>query len=136
MNDIDIKKNRKKLNLTQAELAIMIGVSENTIYNYEKGTKIPQSKIAILSKVFHNIDATDLTETTANTAEEPAELYKNIDSEELKTAISTFEEYLKTVNSQLNKLKLAPKTAENIREMKNLTVLQLDLLSDLEELKR
>lgn len=53
----EIKKYRLKLGLTQEELAKKIGVSKNTILNYEKGGTIPESKIDILNNVLlnHNI---------------------------------------------------------------------------------
>ena len=51
MNDINVKIIRKKLNLTQEKFAKLIGVSKNTVLNYEKGRKIPDSKITIL----HNL---------------------------------------------------------------------------------
>lgn len=136
MNNLTIKKSRKKLGLTQAELAELIGVSENTIYNYEKGSKIPQSKITILRNVFKEVNYENNFNKQINNFEEPSELYKNIDPEEVKTAISTFEAYLKTTNEQLKRLQEEPKTANNIREMKDLIKLQLDLRADLEELKR
>lgn len=43
-----VRKNRKRLRMTQPELAKKIGVSVNTILNYEKGSTIPDSKIPIL----------------------------------------------------------------------------------------
>lgn len=51
MSGEDIKKKRKELGLTQEELARLIGVSKNTILNYEKGRVIPDSKISILDFV-------------------------------------------------------------------------------------
>ena len=48
---MDVKKIRNSLNLTQEELAKRIGVSRNTIVNYEKGGVIPDSKSEILSKL-------------------------------------------------------------------------------------
>jgi len=51
MSGEDIKKKRKELGLTQEELAKLIGVSKNTILNYEKGRVIPDSKISILDFV-------------------------------------------------------------------------------------
>lgn len=53
MNYLEIKENRKRLGLTQQELADLLGVSKNTIVNYEKGMKIPDSKIPILNKVLN-----------------------------------------------------------------------------------
>lgn len=51
MNAKEIKEIRKSLNLSQEEFAKLIGVSKNTVYNYENGSKIPESKITILNKI-------------------------------------------------------------------------------------
>ncbi len=48
MSDLDVKEIRKKLGLTQQEFADKLGVSRNTILNYEKGETIPSSKSTIL----------------------------------------------------------------------------------------
>lgn len=48
MNDLDIKEMREKLGITQEELAKRLGVHARTIQNWESGTKIPESKHAIL----------------------------------------------------------------------------------------
>lgn len=48
MNDIDIKKIRKELGLTQVELAKRLGVDTKTVQNWEYGSNIPKSKHAIL----------------------------------------------------------------------------------------
>lgn len=51
MNDLDIKKIRTKLGLTQKQLAEMVGVSVNTIQNWESGGNIPKSKHPILQSL-------------------------------------------------------------------------------------
>ena len=48
MTDLDIKEIRKKLSLTQAELAKRLGVDPKTVQNWEYGKKIPESKHGIL----------------------------------------------------------------------------------------
>lgn len=53
MNALEIKENRKKLNLTQAELAKMVGVTTKTISNYENGEVIPESKKELLLSIFN-----------------------------------------------------------------------------------
>lgn len=53
----DIISLRKKLNLSQEEFGKIIGVSKNTIYNYEDGKKIPDSKREILRKLIENTNA-------------------------------------------------------------------------------
>lgn len=54
MNAVDIITYRKKNNLTQQEFADLMGVSKNTISNYENGGVIPKSKIPILDKIIKN----------------------------------------------------------------------------------
>lgn len=51
MNGLQIKENREKQGLTQEGLAKLIGVSKNTILNYEKGKVIPESKNELLEKI-------------------------------------------------------------------------------------
>jgi len=48
INGLEIRLKRKQLNLTQKDLAKMLGVSGNTIINWERGETIPQSKYIIL----------------------------------------------------------------------------------------
>ncbi len=47
-----IRQKRKKLGLTQDQLAKKLGVSKRTIINYEKGEKIPDSKSELLHSIF------------------------------------------------------------------------------------
>ena len=51
MNDLDIKKIRNNLGITQKKLAEMVGVSVNTILNWESGGNIPKSKHPILQSL-------------------------------------------------------------------------------------
>ena len=46
-----IRINRKKLGLTQDQLAKKLGVSKRTIINYEKGETIPDSKSELLHQI-------------------------------------------------------------------------------------
>lgn len=48
MNDLEIKNVRKKLRMSQAELARLLGVSLRTIQNWEAGENIPATKHEIL----------------------------------------------------------------------------------------
>jgi putative transcriptional regulator len=47
----DVKAIRKKLQVTQEELAHMIGVSENTIQNWEQGRRKPEGPAIALLRV-------------------------------------------------------------------------------------
>lgn len=48
MTDLELKDLRRKLDLTQVQLAQLIGVDVKTIQNWESGRKIPRSKDGIL----------------------------------------------------------------------------------------
>lgn len=48
MNDLDFKKKRKLLGLTQEELAEKLHVNRRTIINYEKGGTIPPAQVQLL----------------------------------------------------------------------------------------
>lgn len=52
MNGEDVKKLREVLGLTQDELAQKIGVSRNTIINYERGGVIPESRQQLFASLF------------------------------------------------------------------------------------
>ena len=54
MTNIDIRLIRQKLGISQEELGKMIGVSRNTIANYEKGGVIPESKHDLLLKLMNS----------------------------------------------------------------------------------
>lgn len=45
---ITIKKSRNKLNLTQVQLAPMLGVSVKSIKNYEQGIRQPSKAVLML----------------------------------------------------------------------------------------
>jgi DNA-binding XRE family transcriptional regulator len=81
MNGLEIKKNRKKLGLTQLELAKLIGVSKNTVLNYEKGSVIPESKIAILDKILNDSDAKSNINSSNATQIHPEFIYVPLVSE-------------------------------------------------------
>lgn len=51
MNNLDIKNLRTKLGVTQKEFAELVGVSVNTVQNWESGGKIPKSKHPILQSL-------------------------------------------------------------------------------------
>lgn len=56
---LDIKRFRKKNNLTQGELAELLGISERTVQNYESGGVIPNTKTAIFQKIFMEYEKDD-----------------------------------------------------------------------------
>jgi transcriptional regulator with XRE-family HTH domain len=58
-----IKFYRKKLNLSQEELAKKCNLSRNAIYNYEKNKRTPTIPILITISKALNISPTDLLDT-------------------------------------------------------------------------
>ena len=56
MDDLDIKQLRKKLKMTQEQFGGLIGVSRNTIINYEKGEVIPAPKIVMINNIVKNFE--------------------------------------------------------------------------------
>ena len=75
MKALDIKEKRKKLKLTQLELAKMLGVSLKTISNYETGGPIPEQAINLL-RIVLKIDEYDSTEEKEKLAHDN-EIYTN-----------------------------------------------------------
>lgn len=53
MENFNFKESRKSVGLTQSELAEKLGVSRQTIVNYEKGEVIPESKKLLLKSIFN-----------------------------------------------------------------------------------
>ena len=50
-NSIDVKRIRKKLNVSQSQFAMMIGVSTSTLQNWEQGRREPVGPAKALLKV-------------------------------------------------------------------------------------
>jgi len=121
MNALEIKQNRKKLKLTQAELAIKLGVSLKTVSNYENGEVIPETKLALLHAIF-KIDSN-------NTLNEPLEEYE-INGIELKVkqTLALIKEHKKIIElskekKKFDKIEFHSKIIELLKE-------QIELLTD------
>ncbi len=81
---------RKSKGLSQEDLASILGVSKNTVYNYERGEKIPDSKIQILYKTIN--DAVSDVVSNAVKEDEFTTLLVNklFDSETFKNKLEEF----------------------------------------------
>ena len=66
MNALEVKKIRKELGLTQADFAERIGVSRDTVINYEKGESIPTSKIKMLNNLLFEKSSSEVVFTKNN----------------------------------------------------------------------
>ncbi|MEO8237145.1 MAG: helix-turn-helix domain-containing protein [Flavobacterium sp.] len=119
MNALEIREGRKKLNLTQAQLAKKAGVSVKTISNYEKGAVIPESKMDLLHSLLSN-----------NTLNEAAAEYHNPNIFrqkliELQEKIKAREDYLLDLENikPINLSKI-----EHQKEIINILKMRLDLM--------
>lgn len=68
---MDVKKIRKKLHLTQSELADLCGVSIRTVQNWENGGTIPTSMLRLLEKIEEEGEIISPIYTDTNTDADP-----------------------------------------------------------------
>lgn len=73
MNNLEFRKNRLKLGLTQVELAEKLSVTSKTIKNYEKGELIPDSKVKLFNLIFNGENKYINQNETLNMVLEPVE---------------------------------------------------------------
>ena len=146
MNALEIKLKRKELGLTQDQLAKLIGVSKNTVFNYEKGCVIPDSKITILNFVLKKEkgglkDKLEANQVTSQ-LNEPASEYKPKQKEGAEFDNLSFEGKLKEIYGAIMSIKNdAKENKEFIRREKrlnleNFAALQEQLFQFEEELKK
>ena len=67
MNKIDLRKERKKLKLTQVQLADMLGVTRETIVNYERGHTIPKARLKMLESLLEKGNIAHFSEPNPET---------------------------------------------------------------------
>lgn len=120
MNELKIKELREKLGLTQEKLAELIGVSRNTIINYEKGGKIPESKRQILNNILLK---NAQYETVVN---EPSSVYLTGYDKKVNEAKQEIEELEKKLKS--NDPDLSEKAKEFIRNIISLKYEEINLI--------
>jgi DNA-binding XRE family transcriptional regulator len=76
MNGLELKEKRKKLGLTQTELAEKVGVAMRTVQNWEKETnKIPKSTELLINDLIRSTEISYLN--TPNIVEESNPEYGN-----------------------------------------------------------
>ncbi len=123
MEAIEIKKNRKRLGLTQDQLGKLIGVTALTIANYEKGKVIPDSKTILLYNVLSsenikNIKSLgDLNENSLN-----------------KDKIEANKDLLNRVQSTILELK-SNNSLKALKELEGLIELKYKIIEVLKELE-
>lgn len=70
MDGFELAKKRKELEMTQEELGQEVGLSKNTIYNYETSGRIPKSKIPLFISLFNMHYNPEETPSVEKTREE------------------------------------------------------------------
>lgn len=124
MNDLNIKELRIQKGLSQNELAKKIGVSRQTIVNYEKGEVIPESKRDILYNILLNKET--------NVVKENVECYtKTLGGYSKK--ISEKEEEIKTRLETIKLLKEKKQDFSHQEKIISLLKEQIDIIKQAEE---
>lgn len=91
MNELNIKELRALKGYSQTELAKKIGVSRQTIVNYEKGEVIPESKKELLYNILQDNNSNLLAEPTEHYTKSKSGYDKKIleKEEEIKLRLET-----------------------------------------------
>lgn len=110
MNALEIKEHREKKGLTQEGLAKLIGVSKNTILNYEKGRVIPESKNELLEKILLQ-DNTNITHNLHN-IEHPKSSGYDKKINEIEDQIKHHYEIIKLLKEKIDIIKSAKRNHE------------------------
>ncbi len=118
MNAMEIKEKRKKLGITQKQLAEMVGVSTQTINGYENGKEIPVTKHQILDKILNQ-------KIDISVVNEPTEVYENVSGFD-KKIIDTIDE----INKKQSELVNFEENSKNY----NMTIEVINLLKEKIEL--
>ncbi|MDO5972057.1 helix-turn-helix domain-containing protein [Flavivirga aquimarina] len=84
---LNIKKEREKLNMTQKELAKLLGVTRKTIVNYEGGSNIPKSKEKLFTNLLRNYTQPKIEHEVSNP---PRPDYKKMGQKELDFVTDAF----------------------------------------------
>lgn len=134
MNSIELRKNRRRLNLTQEELGKLIGVSKRTIINYEKGEIIPETKSAILHSIFEEKtdDVSFLKKQIVSLQEDNKKLIELTSNkiEELQKIVNHYENLfdidkrLRTVEESIELMKMVQKVDSEIDKIKDKKIKQ------------
>jgi len=94
MNSIDVKKIREEFSQTQQAFADFLGIDRRTVVNWEKGSKIPESKVKLLELLIEG-KRTGLETSVPKTEARPipsTDLTREI--MELKDHIATLKNFL------------------------------------------
>lgn len=105
---MDIKKIRKQLNLSQEEFGKKIGVTRQTIINYEKGDIIPDSKIDILSKLIDSSNP-DVKENLTILSEPEVVYSSTVNKDQYIKSLE------RTIEIQSNNIKILEEMIEMLR---------------------
>ena len=111
MNGLEIKNYRIKKGYTQDALAKLLGVSKNTILNYEKGKTIPDSKNELLEKILLHDNNNILQEPYNNEYKKTTGYDKKL--QEIDEQIKHHYEIVKLLNEKKEIIKSAKYNHEN-----------------------
>lgn len=119
MKELSIKELRIEKGFSQSELAKRIGVSRQTIVNYEKGEVIPESKKELLYSILQG--------EKLNILHEEANIYHKKGDKKLQQTIEKLEEVKKTI--KLAKEKGELETENHFKYIAKLLQEQINLIN-------
>lgn len=102
MSDLNIKEIRKKLGVSQEQLAEMLGVVRKTIQNWENEAVIPQSKRAFLLNLLNQTKEKEKTQVPQ--PDETLSFENNDQIADLKKRIAELEATIQTLITSNNAL--------------------------------
>ena len=113
MNSLEFKKMRTEVGMTQGELSKILGVSKNTIWNYENGGKIPGSKISLILTVLNMYSTNNNSEMDVNK--------NNTESDVVVSEKETFKEFVIIPHDSAEELK------DNYFDIKSISKLKIEV---------
>jgi excisionase family DNA binding protein len=87
MTGKEFKKKRLALGLTQHEVSELLGVSRNTVYNYEHDKVIPASRLGFINTVFDKLQKEKLLSNESDGISSLESIFRETESENLLEAV-------------------------------------------------
>jgi len=87
MTGEELRKRRIKLKLNQDEFGALIGISRNTVSNYERNKKIPASRMPALLSALERLENEIVSENQSKNQEKLQSLVKETESGHLLEAV-------------------------------------------------
>ena len=128
----ELKNKREALGLSQKELAALLGVGKNTIYNYESGTKIPDSRIPILEKVLNKEIKEEITE---NKEKSPNDRFEDIVAKKVMELMEVRLNSIAIEFQEIFEMELAKQSMRSQKILTRLNILEENIIKETRKIK-